>query len=115
MRVHELFLRHADDGLGRDGDAAIGVTMSGVVSALDPGLCEQVVDTDVVKPCVVEVLAADDEQTVCGDGREVGVSGAWDERFGGGRRACGEPVAGREVEEADVVEGAGLVGVLWVG
>jgi hypothetical protein len=86
-----------------------------IVAFLGPGFCEQVIDADVV-PSVVKVLSADDEEAVASDGGELGVARTGEEIFGSDDAGGRQPVAGGDVEEADVVEDTQLVGIggLWL-
>ena len=57
------------------GDTAIGTTVAGIVASEDPSPSGQIVDVNIIEPNAVQVLAADDEKFITGNGGKVSITG----------------------------------------
>jgi len=64
-----------DAQVRRNGDTAIGATVARIGALENPGPTAQIVDINVIKPDAVQVLAADDKESIPRNGGKVSIAG----------------------------------------
>ena len=108
MRYLEFVLGNTNGRSRRDSNATISSAVTGIFTSLYPSFFREIIYTDVVKPCVEEVLSSNDEETVGGYRRQVRITSAGHvkviKRYI--RRLFRQPVPAFKVEITNVAQDA---------
>ena len=105
--------------IGRYSDTAICATVARIAAFENPGPTAQIVDVNVIEPDAIQVLAADDKESIPGHGGEVSIAG-----FGRGNEGIfvdgprqWHPAPRWDVVETDIIQDAEIFRVvlgLWL-